>query len=57
VADWGPDDTLTDHRHCRLLRARRERPRSHRSAEQRDGAPFHTKDCLKQGPILTPHKR
>src|SRR5439155_15321588 len=27
---------VTDHRHCRLLRARRERPRGRRAAEQRD---------------------
>src|SRR5262249_40058003 len=32
-----------DHRECRLLRARRQRPRSGRAAEERDeGAPFHS---------------
>ena len=32
-----------DHRHCRLLRARRERPRRRRAAEQRDElAPLHS---------------
>src|SRR5262249_11221242 len=31
-----------NHRHCRLLRARRERPRDRRSAEERNElAPFH----------------
>jgi hypothetical protein len=31
-----------NHRHCRLLRARRERPRRRRAAEQRDEiASFH----------------
>jgi len=35
---WGPD-----HRHLRLLRARRERPPGHRAAEQRDEcAPAHS---------------
>ena len=33
----------SDYRHCRLLRARRERPRRRRAAEKRDElAPFHS---------------
>src|SRR5262245_48483148 len=40
-----------DHRHRRLLRARRERPRGHRAAEQRDElAPF---PLTGMHPILT----
>jgi hypothetical protein len=32
----GPSAEIPDHRHRRLLRPRRERPRNHRAAEQRD---------------------
>src|SRR5882757_9615335 len=34
----GSDAKITDHRYCRLLRARRERPR-HRAAKPRDELP------------------
>jgi hypothetical protein len=42
-----------DHRHCRLLRARSERPRRRRAAEQRDDfAPFHE---FSRKPTITDH--
>jgi ABC transporter substrate binding protein len=40
---WRPTAHESNHRHRRLLRARRERPRRHRAAEQRDEiAPLHS---------------
>ena len=39
----GPGTEITDHRHRRLLRPRRERPRCRRTAEKRDElAPLHS---------------
>jgi uncharacterized caspase-like protein len=48
VCEWrigvgAPTTQKSNHRHRRLLRARRERPRRHRAAEQRDEVPpFHS---------------
>src|SRR5262249_43556379 len=37
---WRTRVQISDHRHCRLLPSRRERPRSRRTAEQRDELAF-----------------
>ena len=43
----------TDYRHHRLLRARRERPRGRRAAEQRDELAFFSIDRIAFGPPVS----